>query len=393
VGLEGDKMKRALYIGKFQPFHIGHRDVVKYIASQPDIDEIVIHIGCGQWNYNNPNPDRTPLENPFTREQRKEMVLKTLADEINKPVHIFHIDDILPIRDPSTIYRWRDKFMAEAPDFDVFYCNRETTAKVFRELGKEIRPFERDYQFSATFIREKIARGEAWEPMVPKQTAKIIKRDGMERIITGLYADCPVPENSEWTYFAATDKIPGLEWNFVDERIDTMIFSAIATQADLRVKNNKLSAERVWAVADGIEARQTIEIPFPIENSELSEVYSWLKFPLGVDTSLYSENISQYEFTSWMPTELSPNLMAMELPLGLFTAWDERFGIYGELEYYGDASIYRLMSDDRDGLLRFVERHGLKRGLNPCQMLERRMIDYHGSDFWDLLKVSKNDNI
>ncbi len=41
-------MKRALYIGRFQLFHKGHLDVIKFIDAATDIDEIVLAVGSLQ---------------------------------------------------------------------------------------------------------------------------------------------------------------------------------------------------------------------------------------------------------------------------------------------------------------------------------------------------------
>ena len=58
-------MKRALYVGKFQPFHIGHLEIAKNIDRAKDIDEIVVAIGSSQWNWQNRDPERFWLDNMF----------------------------------------------------------------------------------------------------------------------------------------------------------------------------------------------------------------------------------------------------------------------------------------------------------------------------------------
>ena len=42
-GVKAVKEKRALYIGRFQPYHRGHHAVIREIASE--VDEIIICIG------------------------------------------------------------------------------------------------------------------------------------------------------------------------------------------------------------------------------------------------------------------------------------------------------------------------------------------------------------
>ncbi len=48
---------RGLYIGRFQPYHLGHQAVLEKIAEE--VDEIVIVIGSAQESHT--------AENPFTR--------------------------------------------------------------------------------------------------------------------------------------------------------------------------------------------------------------------------------------------------------------------------------------------------------------------------------------
>src|SRR3970040_1541422 len=51
---------RALWIGRFQPFHLGHLSMAKRILAE--VDELVIGIGSAQYSH-------TP-ENPFTAGER-----------------------------------------------------------------------------------------------------------------------------------------------------------------------------------------------------------------------------------------------------------------------------------------------------------------------------------
>ncbi|MBP7820288.1 MAG: adenylyltransferase/cytidyltransferase family protein, partial [Candidatus Methanofastidiosum sp.] len=51
---------RALYIGRFQPFHLGHLHVVKLILNSSK--EIIIAIGSSQVSHT--------IQNPFTAGER-----------------------------------------------------------------------------------------------------------------------------------------------------------------------------------------------------------------------------------------------------------------------------------------------------------------------------------
>ena len=60
---------RGLYIGRFQPYHLGHQAVLEEIARE--VDEIVIVIGSAQESHG--------PENPFTSGERMEMIYAALG--------------------------------------------------------------------------------------------------------------------------------------------------------------------------------------------------------------------------------------------------------------------------------------------------------------------------
>jgi nicotinamide-nucleotide adenylyltransferase len=59
-------MKKALFIGRFQPFHPGHLDAIKQI-SEP---EIIIGIGSSQYS--------KTTDNPYSFAERKTMIEQNL---------------------------------------------------------------------------------------------------------------------------------------------------------------------------------------------------------------------------------------------------------------------------------------------------------------------------
>jgi nicotinamide-nucleotide adenylyltransferase len=63
-------MRRAFYIGRFQPFHLGHYSVITSIAR--DVDELVIGIGSAQKSHE--------PKNPFTAGERVMMIRHALKD-------------------------------------------------------------------------------------------------------------------------------------------------------------------------------------------------------------------------------------------------------------------------------------------------------------------------
>ncbi|MEM0351214.1 MAG: nicotinamide-nucleotide adenylyltransferase, partial [Archaeoglobaceae archaeon] len=76
---------RGLFIGRFQPYHLGHHEVVKKILEE--VDELIIGIGSAQESHS--------IENPFTAGERVLMISRAL-DEIGvkKKVYIIPLEDI-----------------------------------------------------------------------------------------------------------------------------------------------------------------------------------------------------------------------------------------------------------------------------------------------------------
>jgi len=60
--------KRGLYVGRFQPFHLGHLSAVKSVLK--DVEELVIVIGSAQYSHT--------TANPFTAGERLIMIRKAL---------------------------------------------------------------------------------------------------------------------------------------------------------------------------------------------------------------------------------------------------------------------------------------------------------------------------
>ena len=63
-------MKRGLFVGRFQPFHNGHLEVIKRILTE--VDELIIIVGSAQYSHR--------LDNPFTAGERIAMIKRALGE-------------------------------------------------------------------------------------------------------------------------------------------------------------------------------------------------------------------------------------------------------------------------------------------------------------------------
>lgn len=164
-------MKRALFIGRFQPFHKGHLYAVKRILEEAE--ELVIVVGSAQMSHE--------LENPFTAGERIEMIRRALdAEGIERGRYM-----LIPISDAPAHTIWVSMVASQTPRFDVVYTNQPLTKRLMLEAGYEVRSielFERE-RYEATEIRRRILSGEDWEELVPEEVySYVLEIDGVGRI-------------------------------------------------------------------------------------------------------------------------------------------------------------------------------------------------------------------
>lgn len=157
---------KALFLGRFQPFHNAHLVDIKRILKE--VDEIVILIGSAQHS--------NTKENPFSIEERKEMIKRTLDKNNIKNYRLIIVDDI---RDNGGWVEHCEKFI---PRCDVVYTANSLTKKLFSEKYKVVElKFIRG--ITATEIRKRILKNKNWKELVPEEAAKYIEGiKGVERI-------------------------------------------------------------------------------------------------------------------------------------------------------------------------------------------------------------------
>jgi len=160
---------KALFIGRFQPFHKGHLKVIEEISK--NFDEVIIGIGSSQYSYT--------MDNPFSSDERIEMINECLKQEGIKNYEIVLIPDI---HDPPN---WVDHVLNIISAFDVVVSNNEFTRELFKEKGFETTNtelFDKN-NFSGKKIRKLIATDKEWEEFVPTNVSSIIHEiNGIERI-------------------------------------------------------------------------------------------------------------------------------------------------------------------------------------------------------------------
>lgn len=164
-------IKRGLFVGRFQPFHLGHLHAVKEILNE--VDEIIIVVGSAQYSHR--------INNPFTTGERLVMIRNALKEAQIDCNRIW----IVPVPDVHIHMYWVSAVKGYAPKFDVVYSNEPLTRRLFVEAGYEVKPIQfcRRKIYSATEIRERMIKDGNWEELVPKSVAEFIKQiGGVERL-------------------------------------------------------------------------------------------------------------------------------------------------------------------------------------------------------------------
>ena len=162
---------RGLYVGRFQPFHLGHLDAIKDVLKE--VDELVIVIGSAQYSHNN--------NNPFTAGERTVMIRRALLEAKVDNSKLW----IVPVPDVHLHMLWVSAVEGYTPKFKVLFSNEPLTKRLFMEAGYKVKTiplFERKIYMS-TIVREKMVKDNSWMELVPKSVADfILEIDGVNRL-------------------------------------------------------------------------------------------------------------------------------------------------------------------------------------------------------------------
>lgn len=150
----------GLLIGRFQPFHLGHLAAVKFALTQ--VDNLAIGIGSSN-RYNE-------KRNPFSAEERKEMIESSLDKSDIPRCKIYFVPDV------NDHAKWTYHVDQIIPKYDVVFSNDDFTHELYKKRDIKVVsvPLKQREILSGTDIRLRIASGQSWEDLVPSGTAKVL---------------------------------------------------------------------------------------------------------------------------------------------------------------------------------------------------------------------------
>lgn len=162
---------RGILIGRMQPIHNGHMQVIKKILDE--VDEIIIGIGSAQLSHES--------KDPFTSGERIVMISQSLAEEGIDPSKYY----IIPMQDINFNAIWVSHVKMLTPPFSIVYSGNSLVKQLFSEEGFEVRqpPLYDRLHLSGTEVRRRILSDENWQELVPNAAADVINEiNGVERI-------------------------------------------------------------------------------------------------------------------------------------------------------------------------------------------------------------------
>ncbi len=156
--------RRAVFFGRFQPFHKGHLEVTKIILK--NYEELVFVIGMSTESHT--------YRNPFTAGERIEMIRLALRDEgidlskiitVTLPTLEIHISDTAVVAHMS-------------PGFDCITVGNPIVARIFREAGYTVwapKPIKREV-YNGSLIRTLMVKGDPkWKDLVSPSVAAYLE--------------------------------------------------------------------------------------------------------------------------------------------------------------------------------------------------------------------------
>lgn len=160
----------CLFIGRFQPFHIGHLLVIKGMTKT--CDKIVIGIGSSNLS--------STKENPFTASERKEMIQRSLQGEDIIPT--FDVS-FIEVPDVKSDEEWTKTCLELSGEITTVWSGNEVTKKCFEGTGVQIQNIKPVPGISGTEIRELMKSGGDWKTKVPPEVAAAMNAiDGVLRV-------------------------------------------------------------------------------------------------------------------------------------------------------------------------------------------------------------------
>ncbi|MBP6913333.1 MAG: adenylyltransferase/cytidyltransferase family protein [Candidatus Levybacteria bacterium] len=156
------KYKKALIVGRFQPFHLGHKYLIEKALELAD----TVIIGLGSSNI-------TDDKNPFSLETRKSFIQEFLIQEkLNSKIL-----EIIPIEDVPNDDEWMRIIEGKVKEIDVVIGDNDWVNGIFekRKIPVVKIGYLKRHILTGTEIRKNMKEKKSWEERVPSYLVPYIK--------------------------------------------------------------------------------------------------------------------------------------------------------------------------------------------------------------------------
>lgn len=159
---------KAVFIGRFQPFHNGHLSVVKKMSQKY---RLLIVIG---------STNRKSGENPFSSRLRQRMIHAALTEAGIKDVVV------IPMPDTRDDKLWAKKFLRLTKNPDLVVTGNPWVMRCLKSSGvRFLKIKEKGRKITATKIRAAMHAGKPWKQMVPRAVVKFLEKINLKDSLAG----------------------------------------------------------------------------------------------------------------------------------------------------------------------------------------------------------------
>ncbi|WP_144728236.1 nicotinamide-nucleotide adenylyltransferase [Candidatus Nitrosocosmicus arcticus] len=180
----------AAMIGRFQPFHLGHLELVRQILNEND--EIIILIGSSQANYT--------VKNPFTAGERIWMIRDSLIESKIDMSKVFMIN----ATDDENNARWFSNIRSSTPPFKILYTGNNFVRTLLKKetiIIKKPRLLEENLLKGSVIRKLILENNSKWQDLVSESVKKVFREiAAVERIrsIHQAWMDSPFSEPKKY---------------------------------------------------------------------------------------------------------------------------------------------------------------------------------------------------
>ncbi len=145
---------KGVIIGRFQPLHNGHVELIR--EASRECDDVVLVIGSSNVH---------DEANPFTFEERERMIKMVIG-----------VIQTIPMEDVTDDDAWVASVIENVPPFDIVYAGDEEDLKLWTGSRFKTKSIGRIGGIRGTDIRKKIIdQDESWKDQVPAVLVDMIR--------------------------------------------------------------------------------------------------------------------------------------------------------------------------------------------------------------------------